>query len=99
MGALNWTYNSETTGSTSHLEQAIEWIDLHQHDWKTLANGPVSSKKKLTMDDLKKRIGERRQQRILLEKKQDIEREKKRREDGKLAQQQDEEIEKSIRKR
>ena len=95
---------SENTESSSHLEQAIQWIDLHQHDWQNFGNTSTSStgeggKKKLTADELKERIAKRRQQRTLLEKQQDIEREKKRREDGKLAQQQNEEIEKSIRKR
>lgn len=95
---------SDNAESSSHLEQAIQWIDLHQDDWQTFGNGSTTStsgsgKPKLTEAELRARIAARREQRAVLEKQEAINREKKRREDGKLAQIQNEEIEKSMRKR
>merc|ERR1719450_166210 len=86
---------SDNAESGSHLEQAIQWIDLHQDDWQTFGNGSTTStggsgKPKLTEAELRARIAARREPRAVLEKQEAINREKKRREDGKLAQIQNE---------
>merc|ERR1712146_37710 len=76
----------------------------HQDDWQTFGNSSSTStggsgKPKLTVEELKARIEKRRKERAILEKQQDIDREKRRREDGKLAQIQNEEIQKNLRKK
>merc|ERR1712113_129033 len=49
--------------TTTHLEQAIQWIDAHGEDWQTFETPKKSNKKKLTVEEIKARIVKRRRER------------------------------------